>query len=207
MGSVSIIECSSWKCPRSTILSASSSTRKFNRPKSRKCSWPCAFMSSHKRPGVATTISGRFDSNRSCFCKLIPPTTGTIPISGACFPIARSMSHTCMASSRVGATISARRALRRFGSLNPAVAPVRPDSSRTFANGSSGSCSSSAFFASSTGGFSSSLSLSLSSRSWSICVSSRCRMGIPKARVFPLPVSAAPITSHRPLIAGFKHSL
>mmetsp|Transcript_8901 Transcript_8901/g.36379 ORF Transcript_8901/g.36379 Transcript_8901/m.36379 type:complete len:395 (-) Transcript_8901:440-1624(-) len=222
-GSVSMMSLSSLKCPRSTMRSASSRTRKLSRPRSTKCSWPCWCMSSHSRPGVATTTSGRRLSSRSCFWTLIPPTTGTTSTS-VCFATALSMSHTCMASSRVGARISARSARRFRSSFIPASAPAQPLSSRTNANGSSPSASpfSSPSFSSPSFssppfpsppfasprsiGSASSDSDSDSSASSSRCARILCRIGSPNASVLPLPVSAAPMTSHLPLIAGLRHS-
>ena len=122
IGRASITFASSAKWPRSTIRSASSRTRNCSLPRSAKCSWFRSFMSSQSRPGVATTTSGRRASRRSCFCALIPPTTGTTETS-ACRATEASISLTCIASSRVGATIRARRALRRRFSRVPASAP------------------------------------------------------------------------------------
>ena len=216
IGRASITVASSAKWPRSTIRSASSRTRNCSLPRSAKCSWFRSFMSSQSRPGVATTTSGRRASRRSCFCALIPPTTGTTETS-ACRATEASISLTCIASSRVGATIRARRALRRRFSRVPASAPERPRSSASAAKGSSSSSLASPpgsprerFASDGSRGSSfasgSSESDSDASASSSLCVRSRLRIGRPNASVFPDPVSAAPMTSHRPLIAGFRHS-
>lgn len=56
-GILSRIEDSSEKWPCSVILSASSSTRKLSRSSWSRCCSP-SVISSHRRPGVATTTSG-----------------------------------------------------------------------------------------------------------------------------------------------------
>lgn len=115
---------SSAKCPFSIILSASSMTRNLSlRTPVANCSF-CGqhaagllserltvLIRSHRRPGVATSMSQPRSTIRFCFCALSPPITLPILILGgpffssssvACLTNLFRCSTTCRASSRVG---------------------------------------------------------------------------------------------------------
>mmetsp|Transcript_7433 Transcript_7433/g.13441 ORF Transcript_7433/g.13441 Transcript_7433/m.13441 type:complete len:271 (-) Transcript_7433:58-870(-) len=62
------------KLPCLTIRSASSMTRYFKAEKSARCSCSLELISSQRRPGVATMISGQVLRTRVCFSAARPPT-------------------------------------------------------------------------------------------------------------------------------------
>mmetsp|Transcript_26649 Transcript_26649/g.67031 ORF Transcript_26649/g.67031 Transcript_26649/m.67031 type:complete len:395 (-) Transcript_26649:363-1547(-) len=168
--------CDAWICssrlsssanwPCCIMRSASSTTRKVRYLMSSRWRSP-PFSRSHKRPGVATTTAGLFRSSRACLLGAMPPTMGTTPMPQLS-PTTFRWAHTCIASSRVGAKISARSGLAgNFPTAGPSSSTV-PRSSAS--------------------------------------ISRRCMMGIPNARVFPLPVCAAPMMSRRSRVAGSRDS-
>ncbi len=141
-GSKGAIRRKAWMKPRSSIWSASSSTRKrvsFSRTALRS-------SRSISRPGVATRISVPFCNICDWANSDRPPTTR--PMRGRSLPAASpcNASTICMASSRVGARTSACAVLGaarsapitpcRIGRPNAAVLPVpvcaRPRTSRPF---------------------------------------------------------------------------
>mmetsp|Transcript_33231 Transcript_33231/g.78813 ORF Transcript_33231/g.78813 Transcript_33231/m.78813 type:complete len:232 (-) Transcript_33231:692-1387(-) len=159
---------SSANCPCCIIRSASSITRKERLPMSQRCCSP-VLRRSQRRPGVATMTAGRFCSSLDCFWAEIPPRIGTTPTLHT-DPTAFRCLHTCMASSRVGASTRARSG-PGFGHRFSDTATAPPASLSPWSS-----------------------------------LTRMCMIGRPNARVLPLPVCAAPMTSFQSRIAAGTHS-